>query len=251
MPDTAMILAAGLGLRMRPITETLPKPLVRVGGKPMIDYALDRLDRQGVNTVVVNVHHLADQIAAHLKKRPGITALVSDETQQLLDSGGGIAKALPLLGSDAFFILNADTFWLEPENAQHSNLALLSAAWDPSAMDILLLTARPGQAVGYGAAGDFLCDANGRLTRHDEISDHPVIYAGAAILHPKIFTETPSGPFSLNLCFDEAISRGRLFGVPMHGLWLTVGTPQAIDEAEAAMRAFETGRATDLSPLSQ
>ncbi len=238
MPKSAMILAAGLGMRMRPITETIPKPLVRVGGKPMIDYALESLERQGVDRVVVNVHHLPDQIIDHLEARPGIGTLISDETEELLDSGGGLVKALPLLGAGAFFVLNADTFWLEPDFALRGNLAVLSDAWDPVNMDILLLTANPDQAVGYGPGGDFVRDENGRLSRHDGFSNQPVIYAGAAIVHPRILEDAPSGPFSLNRCFDEVIATGRLFGAPMHGLWLTVGTPEAIGEAESAMRAF-------------
>ena len=241
MPDTAMILAAGLGMRMRPITETVPKPLVAVGGKPMIDYALQSLARQGIDNIVVNVHHLAGQIIDHLEKRPGTT--ISDETAELLDSGGGIVKALPQLGRDAFFILNADTFWLEPAGTPRGNLAVLAEAWDPDIMDILLLTAKPGQAVGYDAAGDFVSGADGRLARFDG-SDQPLIYAGAAVLHPRIFADAPQGRFSLNLCFDAAISAGRLFGVAMHGLWLTVGTPQAIGTAESAMQAFEAGHET-------
>lgn len=248
MPDTAMILAAGLGLRMRPITDTVPKPLVPVGGKPMIDYALDSLEREGIGHVVVNVHHLAGQVVEHLQGRPHCHARISDETEQLLDSGGGIAKALPLLGQEAFFILNADTFWLEPDCVPHTNLAMLSAAWNPSQMDILLLTATPDQAVGYDAAGDFLMDGEGRLVRHDRISDDPVIYAGAAILDPRIFAAAPAGPFSLNRCFDAAIATGRLFGAPMHGLWLTVGTPGAIVRAETAMRAFEAEKQPDMAP---
>lgn len=242
MPKSAMILAAGLGMRMRPITETIPKPLVEVGGKPMIDYALDSLERQGVETVIVNVHHLADQIVRYLKARPGPDAEISDETEELLDSGGALVKALPLLGDDAFFVLNADTFWLEPETAPRENLAVLSDAWNPAEMDILLLTTEPDRAVGYGAGGDFLCDQNGRLNRYDGFSNRPVIYAGAAIVHPRILADAPTGPFSLNRCFDEAISKGRLFGAPMEGLWLTVGTPQAVGEAEKAMRAFEADK---------
>ncbi|MEM9106919.1 MAG: nucleotidyltransferase family protein [Pseudomonadota bacterium] len=242
MPKSAMILAAGLGMRMRPITETIPKPLVQVGGKPMIEYALEGLERLGVETIIVNVHHLPQQIIDYLSSRPGPKTKVSDETDLLLDSGGALVKALPLLGDDAFFILNADTFWLEPEAASSSNLAVLSDTWDPEKMDILLLTAQPDQAVGYGPGGDFHCDECGRLSRYDGVSDQPVIYAGAAIVHPRILAGAPVGPFSLNLCFDDAISKGSLFGVAMQGLWLTVGTPEAIGKAEHAMRAFESDK---------
>ncbi|MEX3010865.1 nucleotidyltransferase family protein [Hoeflea sp. TYP-13] len=248
MPEKAMILAAGLGMRMRPITNTVPKPLVQVGGRPMIDYALDSLEKEGIGRIVVNVHHLADQLVDHLEKRPGMRAAISDETEKLLDSGGGIVKALPLLGSDAFFILNADTFWLEPHDSHTTNLAALSSIWNPADMDILLMTATPDQTIGYGGKGDFLEGGGGRLRRYDGVSKNPVIYAGAAILSPAIFADAPAESFSLNRCFDEAIAKGRLFGSPMRGLWLTVGTPEAIGQAETAMRNFETEKQPDLSP---
>ncbi|MEM6463039.1 MAG: nucleotidyltransferase family protein [Pseudomonadota bacterium] len=245
MPDKAMILAAGLGMRMRPITEITPKPLIPVGGKPMIDYALDSLARENVGKVVVNVHHLADQLIDHLAARKGGEVAISDEREELLDSGGAIVKALPLLGGGDFYVLNADTFWLEQAGAAVSNLARLAAAWNPSEMDMLLLTTTPDRAVGYDAAGDFLYRTDGRLTRYDGISDRPVIYAGAALMSARIFDRAPKGPFSLNLCFDEAIASERLFGVGMDGLWLTVGTPEAIALAEAAMRAFEDSKQPD------
>ena len=232
-----MILAAGLGTRMRPITETLPKPLVEVAGKPLIAYGLEALDRLGVARVVANVHYLAPMMTEWLKAWPGAEILISDETAELLDSGGGVSKALPLLGPDPFLILNADTFWIEDPEAGRDNLTLMKDRFDSESMDILLMTARPGQATGHTGAGDFTMDRDGRLHRYIGAGE-PVIYAGAIILHPRIFDGITEPKFSLNRCFDRAAAAGRLFGAPMQGHWLTVGTPEAIGEAEAAMSAF-------------
>ena len=248
MPDTAMILAAGLGMRMRPITETIPKPLVPVGGKPMIDHVLENLEREGIENIVVNIHHLGDQIVGHMASRPGLRARISDESDQLLESGGGVLKALPLLGDKPFYILNSDTFWLEEPDRAVSNLASLAAAWDPAQMDMLLMTAPFDRVVGYDGRGDFLMDDNGRLTRHDGASANPVIYPGVAIVNPGIFAGMPAEPFSLNICFDRAIERGRLFGLHGPGLWLTIGTPGAIGEAEQAMKDFLAEKQPDMSP---
>ncbi len=239
-PDSAMVLAAGLGMRMRPITERLPKPLVPVDGRPMIDYTLDHLQAAGVGKVVVNVHHLADMLVDHLAD---FGAVISDETDRLMDSGGGVVRALPLLGDGSFLILNGDSFWLEAPDADDTNLARMAAAWDPARMDMLIMTAALQQAVGYEGKGDFLADPAGRLRRHDGRSQDPLVYAGVIIADPAIFSDAPDGPFSLNLCFDRAIAAGRLFGMPVKGLWLTVGTPEAIGEAETAMRAFRTAEA--------
>ncbi len=242
-----MVLAAGLGLRMRPITERIPKPLVKVAGKPMIDYALDSLQAAGVTRIVVNVHHLADQLIHHLASRAGANAIVSDETGQLMDSGGGVVQALPLLGTEPFFVLNADTFWLEPNGG--SNLRRLAHAWDRSRMDLLLLTTALDQTIGYEGRGDFLADDTGLLRRFDGLAPAPLVYPGVALVDPAIFAGAPSGPFSLNLCFDRAIARRRLFGLPAEGLWLTVGTPQAVDAAEVAMRVYRSGDgAADVAP---
>jgi len=233
MPDIAMILAAGLGTRMRPITDTLPKPLVEIGGRTLIDRALDSLRRQGIRRIVVNVHYRAEQMRAHLAAIDDLEILISDESTQLLDSGGGVVHALPLLGSDPFFILNADTFWTG--DAATANLHRLDQAWNGDRMDLLLLTARLDQCTGYEGRGDFLADEAGRLRRHDRQSADPVAYTGAAIIRPEIFHDVPSGPFSLNLCFDRAIASGRLFGCAMRGRFVTVGTPEAIADAESAL----------------
>ncbi len=247
MPDTAMILAAGLGMRMRPITETVPKPLVTVAGRPMIDYVLDSVKQAGVSRVVVNVHHLADQLVGHLEQRAGDTILISDERDHLLESGGAIVKALPLLGTDPFFILNADTFWIEQPGAE-LHLRRLAANWDPERMDMLLTAAPMDRVVGYGGRGDFLLDDARRISRYDGKSPHPCVNMGAAIASPAIFADAPPGPFSLNHCYDHAIGKGRLFGLAADGLWLTIGTPDAIGEAERAMKEFRAGAQPVLSP---
>lgn len=234
---TAMILAAGLGTRMRPITDTVPKPLVEVAGKPLIAYGLEALVGAGVNHIVVNVHYLAPILVDWLKAWPDAKIEISDETAELLDSGGGIVKALPILGSDPFLALNADTFWLEEPGSKTGNLTEMIDRFDPESMDVLLMTARLDQATGHTGAGDFTIDDDGRLSRYKGAGD-PVIYAGAIILHPRIFEGISEQKFSLNRCFDAAERQGRLFAMPMRGHWLTVGTPEAIGEAEAARSAY-------------
>jgi len=233
---SAMVLAAGLGTRMRPITERIPKPLVEVDGKPLIAYGLEALRAAGVETIVVNVHYLADRLEDWLAES-GYQVTIADERAELLDSGGGIVNALPILGTEPFLVLNADTFWLEAAKASKSNLSRLIKSWNPSQMDIALMTARPDQATGFDGKGDFVSDEQGRLSRFRGAGD-PLIYAGALIIDPSIFGTDRPAKFSLNACFNEAIDRDRLYGVPMDGLWLTVGTPDAIGEAEAAMVAY-------------
>jgi MurNAc alpha-1-phosphate uridylyltransferase len=230
-PKTAMVLSAGLGLRMRPLTETCPKPLIRVGGKPLIDWSLDLLEKAGVEKSIVNVHHLSGMMLAHLDKRISPKIVVSDERERLLDSGGGIVKALPELGEKPFFALNADTFWIDEAE---SNLKRMAEAWDPKAMDMLLLLAPQKLATGHNGGGDFFRDGDGRLSRARGAADAP-IYAGAAIISPEIFAGAPSGPHSLNIYFDRAIEKGRLFGLELTGRWITVGTPDAIAPAEKAV----------------
>ncbi|MBX3579326.1 MAG: nucleotidyltransferase family protein [Rhizobiaceae bacterium] len=232
LPDTAMVLAAGLGTRMRPITETMPKPLVRVAGETLLDRGLDALAGAGVARAVVNVHHFPDQIVAHVASRSRPVIIISDESAGLLDSAGGIVRALPLLGPRPFYILNADTFWID--GAGGSNLRRLALAWDAAHMDILLMLADIGDATGHSGGTDFLIDAEGRLARARGAADG-LIYAGAAIVDPALFAAAPAGKASLNAYFDAAIARGRLFGLKMDGHWITVGTPDAIPLAEAAV----------------
>lgn len=231
----AFVLAAGLGTRMRPVTATVPKPLVAVAGKALLDHALDRVAEAGIDTAVVNVHYLADQIEGHLARRAGGPAIrVSDERGALLETGGGLRKALPLLGDGPFVVLNADSFWLEgPE----PNLRRLIDRWDARRMDGLLLVAPTAASLGYEGAGDFVMDPDGRLERRGVRPAAPFIYAGVAILTPALFADTPAGAFSLNLLFDRAIAAGRLFGMALDGQWLHVGTPEAIQAAEARVRA--------------
>lgn len=233
-PNTAMVLAAGFGKRMLPISQSVPKPLVRVAGRALIDYCLDGLAEAGVETAVVNVHHLPDKLEAHLAARSRPKILVSDERAAILDTGGGIKKALPLLGPDPFFLRNSDSFWLE---GVRPNLPRLAAAWDGDRMDALLLLASTATAIGYAGRGDFVLDKEGRLERRVERTVAPFAYAGAAVLAPRLFTDTPDGAFSLNLLFDRAIAAGRLFGVRLDGIWINVETPAAIAPAETAIAA--------------
>ena len=230
-PRTAIVLAAGLGKRMRPITETIPKPLVKIAGKTLLDWGLDSLAAAGVAKAVVNVHYFPEQIVAHVAARRAPHILISDESEQLLDSAGGIVKALPELGEQPFYILNADTFWIDHAPL---NLDRLALAWDAAKMDILLMLADLNQATGHCGSTDFLVAPDGTL-RRSKGDPAGLIYAGAAIVHPRLFKDAPAGPHSLNAYFDTAIAAGRLFGMPMHGHWITVGTPDAIPLAEAAV----------------
>jgi len=231
-PTRAMILAAGIGKRLRPITATVPKPLVEVGGRALIDYALDRLERAGVETAVVNVHYLADLVRVHVGKRKKPKVVISDEREKLLDTGGGVAKALPRLGDEPFYVINSDSFWIE---GPRPNLDWLAGGWHGDRMDALLLLASTVRSVGYHGRGDFRMDPAGRLSRRPEREVAPFAYAGAAILHPRLFADCPAGAFSLNRLFDRAIEADRLFGVRMDGLWLHVGTPETIGEAELSI----------------
>jgi MurNAc alpha-1-phosphate uridylyltransferase len=238
-PRSAIVLAAGLGTRMRPITDTLPKPLVEIAGRTMLDRGLDVLERAGVERAVVNVHHLADQIVRHVASRARPAVTISDETAGLLDSAGGVVKALPLLGPGPFHILNADTFWIDAPGTH--NLAALAKAWDPATMDMLLLTADLADATGHTGGADFTVDADGRLARARGAPDG-VIYAGAILTEPRLFAGATAEPHSLNRYFDRAIAAGRLYGHRLTGDWITVGTPDAIPAAEAAVARAAAGR---------
>jgi MurNAc alpha-1-phosphate uridylyltransferase len=232
IPKSAMILSAGLGLRMRPLTDTRPKPLIEVAGKALLAYNLECLTRAGIDQIVVNIHHLGGQIRDYLHTKNYQQVKISDETERLLDSGGGVKKALPLLGSDPFFIINADSFFID---GPQKNLQRLAEAFDPEKMDALLLLAGGLQMTGYEGLGDFFMDAEGRLTRRVERVVAPFVYTGVALITPSLFTDTPDGPFSLNLLFNRAIEKTRLFGLRLDGEWLHVGTPEAIAEAETQL----------------
>ncbi len=227
-----MVLAAGLGKRRRPLTDTVPKPLVKVAGKALIDYTLDRLADAGVETAVVNVHYFADKIEHHVKGRTRPKIVISDERAELLDTGGGVVKALPLLGPGPFFHVNSDTIWIEGVTP---NLKRLGAMFDSATMDGLLLLAATATSIGYEGRGDFAMSPDGRLTWRAERDVVPFVYAGAAILSPALFEDAPAGAFSLNALFSRAIEAGRLFGTRLEGTWMHVGTPDAVKAAEDAI----------------
>ncbi len=235
MPRSAIVLAAGLGTRMRPYNGHIPKPLVAVGGKCLIDYGLDRLADAGVERAVVNVHHLADAIERHLAARQKPRIVISDERGALLGTGGGIAKALRQLGDAPFFLVNSDTLWLDGVNP---NFTRLAENFDPRSMDALLLLAPTSGSLGYEGRGDYAMLPDGRLRRRGEQEVVPFIYAGAAILTPALFAAAPAGAFPLTLLFDRAGEQGRLFGLRLEGTWMHVGTPEAVAAAETALAAM-------------
>lgn len=231
MPKRAMVMAAGFGKRLRPLTDKVPKPLTKVLGVPLIDVALNRLAAAGVERAVVNLHHLGDQIRAHLKDRKQPEIVFSEE-EEILETGGGIAKALPLLGDEPFFTVNAKIIWL---NGKTDCLERMAQAFDPEKMDALLLLHSTAQAVGYDGMGDFLMDPFGRLRRRPERQVAPFLYAGIQLCHPRLFRDTPQGAFSTNIVWDRAIEEGRLYGTAFTGEWFEVGDPQAIAPTEAAL----------------
>jgi len=229
IPKRAMVLAAGLGTRMRPITDTTPKPLVRVRGRALIDCTLNRLAEVGVETCVVNVHHLADQVRDHVADRTQPAVAISDETDTLLETGGGVRKALPLLGDDPFYVINGDVLWL---NGVRPALTRLAVHWDDARMDALLLVLRLVGAHGYEGRGDFFLDPVGRPRRRLAHEIAPFVYAGVQILSPRLFEDTPEGPFSLNRLYNRALDEDRLWALPHDGEWYHVGTPQGLALAE-------------------
>jgi MurNAc alpha-1-phosphate uridylyltransferase len=232
-PRCAMVLAAGFGTRMRPLTNTRPKPLVEVAGRPLIDHVLDRLAAAGVERAVVNIHHFADLMEAHLKDRTRPCIVLSDERDLLLGTGGGVVKALPELGDAPFFHLNSDTIWIDGTGP---NLARLAEAFDPARMDALLLLAPAAGSIGYAGRGDFVMARDGTLSPRGARDSAPFVYAGAAILAPALFKNAPQGEFGLTDLFGRAADAGRLHGLTLDGLWMHVGTPDAIAPAEAEMR---------------
>ncbi len=229
----AMILAAGLGNRLRPITDMTPKPLVPVAGRPLIDYSLDLVRGADIKELVVNCHHLADQIEAHMRAVTDLDVTISDEREKLLETGGGVLKALPLLGDDPFAVLNADVVVRDGSN--HS-LNKLIRFWDPEKMDVLLLMQATTSAVGGHPHGDYLMDGLGRLARRDERMVAPFMFTGVQILKPELFAGMKEEAFSLNRLYDQAEEKGRLFGLVHGGQWLHVGTEAALQKAEQKIR---------------
>jgi MurNAc alpha-1-phosphate uridylyltransferase len=229
-----MVLAAGMGTRMHPLTDKMPKPLVTVGGKPLVDHVLDRLAAAGVERAVVNVHHFAEQLEHHLTARKNPRIVISDERGLLLGTGGGLVKALPALGDELFFLINSDTLWID---GVQPNLARLAAAFDAAAMDALLLLAPATGSIGYAGRGDFAMAPGGQLQSRAEREVAPFVYAGAAILARALFDRAPEGEFALTALFERAAQKDRLHGLRLEGLWMHVGTPDAIALAEAAIRA--------------
>ena len=231
--DTAMVLAAGLGKRMRPLTATRPKPLVPVAGKPLLDHALDRLKAAGVKRAVVNVHYLADALEAHLKRRvQGIEIIVSDEREQLLETGGGLVKALPLIDEDPFLVVNSDNLWID---GPADSIRALAARWNDAEMDALLLLVPLARANCHTGRGDFHMDGSGRLSRRRPGRVAPFVFTGVQIVSKRLFEGAKAEPFSLNILWDRAIAQGRAFGLVHNGLWFDVGTPPAVKRTEAIL----------------
>jgi N-acetyl-alpha-D-muramate 1-phosphate uridylyltransferase len=237
MPKKAMVLAAGLGTRLRPLTDTLPKPLVQVDGTTLIDHAIDRLESAGVREVVVNTHYLADQLEDHLGNRKAPDIRFSRETD-LLDTGGGVANALETFGDEPFFVANSDAFWL---NGPFDALVRMANTWNGDDMDGLLLLHSTVEAYGYTGRGDFNAGGDGCLTRRPECEVAPWLFTGIQILHPRLFKDCPDGAFSMNVLYDRAMEGERLFGALHDGEWFHVGSPEGLEEAETYMRLRYAG----------
>jgi len=233
VPHTAMIMAAGLGKRMRPLTVTIPKPLIEVNGKALLDHVLDRLRVAGVKKVVVNVHYLADALEAHLANRAeGLDVQISDERKQLLETGGGLVRAAPLIDSDPFLALNSDNLWID---GPADTIKLLASQWDDARMDALLLLVPQARALGHKGMGDFHMDRAGRIRRRERSHVAPFVFTGIQMVSKRLLRDAPDGPFSTNILWDRAIEEGRAFGAVHQGLWFDVGTPQSIPMTEAAL----------------
>src|SRR6185369_743879 len=233
VPHTAMIMAAGLGKRMRPLTATKPKPLIEVGGKALLDHVLEKLRTAGVGKVVVNVHYLADALEAHLATRPhGLEVVISDERALLLETGGGLVKAAPLIDCDPFLALNSDNLWID---GPADTIKLLASQWDDERMDALLLLVPQARALNHRGMGDFHMDRAGRIRRRERSHVAPFVFTGIQMVSKRLLREAPEGPFSTNILWDRAIDEGRAFGAVHQGLWFDVGTPQSIPMTEAAL----------------
>lgn len=232
-PKSAFVLAAGLGTRMRPLTDRRPKPLVKLAGRSLIDHALDRLHEAGVERAVVNLHYKADMLeAALLRRKKGPRITVSDERRRLLDTGGGIARALGMLGDAPFLVVNSDSVWVDGVTP---DLERLFALWDDDRMDCLMMLAITASSLGYYGHGDFVMDATGRIARRPQNVEAPFVFTGVSIIHPRLFDDAPDGAFSLNLLWDRAIVAKRLYGMRMDGIWMHVGTPDALQDAERVL----------------
>jgi len=225
----AMVMAAGLGTRMRPLTATKPKPMVELNGRPLIDYTLDRLVTHKISPIVVNVHYLADMLEQHLENSPIADVIIADERAELLDTGGGALANLETLGPDRFFILNSDSLWIEGGT---DNLAAMLKAWDNDTMDCLMLLAPTDTSLGYSGNGDFNIATDGQLLKPATGEKAAYVHTGCCLIHPRIFTGAPAGPFSLNLLWNKALANQRLFGLELKGQWLHIGTPEALTAAE-------------------
>ena len=239
----AMVLATGLGTRMRPITETIPKPLVKIAGKPLIDYALDTLKAAGCEKAVVNVHWLADQMEAHLATYNGLDIVISDERAELLNSGGGLAKGLKLLDPGPVFVMNADLFWIGETWDEPTSLERLAGFFDTDRMDMAMLCVRLEDTTGHDGKIDFAMGGKGELVRYRPVDGalpegQGVVYAGAIVMDSRLLNDAPEGAFNLNIYFDRAIAAGRLYGLILDGHWVTAGTPEAIEDAEEAVKEF-------------
>jgi MurNAc alpha-1-phosphate uridylyltransferase len=234
VPKTAMVMAAGLGKRMRPLTATRPKPLIEVAGKPLLDHVLDRLKAAGVEKVVINVHYLPDSLEAHLARQSnGMQIVISDERDELLETGGGLVRAEPLIDTDPFLSVNSDNLWVDgPADA----LKLLASHWHGDKMDALLLLVPQARAQNHRGQGDFHMDRQGRLKRRRPSHVAPFVFTGVQMLSKRILRDPPSGPFSTNVFWDRAIAEGRCFGAVHQGLWFDVGTPQSIRATEAVLK---------------
>ena len=233
VPRTAMVMAAGLGKRMRPLTATRPKPLINVAGKPLVDHVLEKLRASGVKEVIVNVHYLPDALEAHLKSREhGLEIVISDERDLLMETGGGLVKAAPLIDSDPFLAINSDNLWID---GPADTLKLLASQWDDSRMDALLLLVPQARALNHKGIGDFHMDRTGRLRRRDRSHVAPFVFTGIQMVSKRLLRDAPEGPFSTNLLWDRAIEEGRCFGAVHQGLWFDVGTPDAIQMTESAL----------------
>ena len=233
VPATAMIMAAGLGKRMRPLTATRPKPLIEVGGKALLDHVLEKLRASGVKKVVVNVHYLAESLEAHLRSRDhGLEVVISDERDLLLETGGGLVKAAPLIDSDPFIALNSDNLWID---GPADTLKLLASHWDDKKMDALLLLVPQARALNHKGLGDFKLDRVGRLKRRERSHVAPFVFTGIQMASKRLLRDAPEGPFSTNVLWDRAIEEGRCFGAVHQGLWFDVGTPQSIKLTETAL----------------